>query len=70
MSRITTHVLDTALGKPGCDIAVVIEVGQGADRWTELARGITDGDGRLASFTPPLTHRSSPIFQQNLSNHH
>ena len=30
MSPITTHVLDTTLGKPGRGIAVVIEIGQDA----------------------------------------
>ena len=63
MSAITTHVLDTALGKPGRGIAVVIEFGQGADRWAELARGVTDGDGRLASFTPTLLPLKPGVYR-------
>jgi 5-hydroxyisourate hydrolase len=55
MSPITTHILDTMLGKPGRGIAVVIEVDDGTGRWVELARGVTDADGRIAQFTPPLT---------------
>jgi 5-hydroxyisourate hydrolase len=54
MSTITTHVLDLAKGTPASGITVVIEIGQGPDRWLELARGVTDGDGRIAHFTPPL----------------
>jgi 5-hydroxyisourate hydrolase len=63
MSAITTHVLDTALGKPGQGIAVVIEFGQGADHWAELARGVTDGDGRLAQFTPPLLPLKPGVYR-------
>jgi 5-hydroxyisourate hydrolase len=54
MSPITSHVLDTTAGKPARGIAVAVEIGRGVDRWTELARGITDDDGRIGQFTPPL----------------
>jgi 5-hydroxyisourate hydrolase len=54
MSPITTHVLDTALGKPASGITVVVELGQAPDRWAELARGVTDANGRIAAFKPPL----------------
>jgi 5-hydroxyisourate hydrolase len=54
MSPITTHVLDTTLGKPGRGIAVVVEIGLDDGSWTELACGVTDGDGRIAQFSPPL----------------
>lgn len=57
MSMITTHVLDTVLGKPAAGIAVRLErllggwVGKGTERvnsieWVPLATGTTDGDGR------------------------
>lgn len=45
MSSITTHVLDTILGKPAAGIAVRLEVQHG-DRWTSAGTGITDADGR------------------------
>lgn len=54
MSPITTHVLDTALGKPASGITVVVELGQAPARWAELARGVTDANGRIAEFKPPL----------------
>jgi 5-hydroxyisourate hydrolase len=54
MSPITTHVLDTTIGKPAPGIRVVVETGHAADQWTELARAVTDGDGRIAEFAPPL----------------
>lgn len=48
---ISTHVLDTAKGKPAAGIAVVIEAAQGAG-WRELARGVTDADGRVGALLP------------------
>ena len=63
MSPITTHVLDTTLGKPGRGIAVVIEISQAADGWTELAHGVTDGDGRITQFTPPLTALTPGVYR-------
>jgi 5-hydroxyisourate hydrolase len=55
MSPITTHVLNTALGKPAQGITVILERGQAADRWGEMARGVTDANGRIAAFKPSLT---------------
>ena len=63
MSPITTHILDTARGKPARGITVVIEISLGADGWTELANGVTDGDGRIAEFTPPLTTLKSGVYR-------
>ena len=45
MSKITTHVLDTVLGKPAAGIAVALEINNGG-LWTPLARSTTDADGR------------------------
>ena len=50
MAGITTHVLDTAKGKPAAGIAVTLEVREG-DRWTRVADGVTDADGRLRTLT-------------------
>jgi len=52
MSPITTHVLDTALGRPAEGIAVVLELANPEERWTELAHGLTDADGRIGSLLP------------------
>ena len=54
MSPITTHVLDIARGRPARGIAV--DPGDRRETrasWTELARGVTDGDGRIGQFDPP-----------------
>jgi 5-hydroxyisourate hydrolase len=45
MSGITTHVLNTALGRPAMDVPVTLEaMREGA--WVTLAAAATDGDGR------------------------
>jgi 5-hydroxyisourate hydrolase len=48
MSQITTHVLDTSLGRPAANVPVRLEVAR-AGNWNEVGRGTTDGDGRLRS---------------------
>ena len=48
---ITTHVLDTAAGKPGAGIAVELErIEHG--KWHLVGGGVTDADGRLRTLTP------------------
>jgi len=49
---ITTHVLDTALGRPAAGVPVTLERHDGG-AWQPLAAGATDGDGRLRTFDPP-----------------
>jgi 5-hydroxyisourate hydrolase len=52
MSPITTHVLDIAQGKPAAGVAIVLERQGPDDHWTELSRGTTNADGRLANLLP------------------
>jgi 5-hydroxyisourate hydrolase len=50
MSKITTHVLDTSKGKPAQGIGVILE--QLVDgNWKEIAKGITNSDGRIPDLT-------------------
>src|SRR5688572_26947912 len=46
MSQITTHILDTHLGRPAEGITIVMLRGEN-DEWTEIARGTSNVDGRL-----------------------
>jgi len=48
MSAITTHVLDTAHGRPAAGIPVRLER-RSDDGWEELGRGTTDADGRCGA---------------------
>jgi 5-hydroxyisourate hydrolase len=49
---ITTHVLDTAIGRPAARVPVVLEIADG-DGWRVVGAGSTDDDGRLKTLTPP-----------------
>lgn len=54
MNAITTHVLDTSLGKPGSNIRVTLEREE-SDGWRILGSGHTDEDGRLRTLLPAGT---------------
>jgi 5-hydroxyisourate hydrolase len=46
MSQLTTHILDTSIGMPAAGITILLYQEQN-DRWTEIARGITNPEGRI-----------------------
>ena len=52
MSAITTHVLDTSLGKPAAGVAIELELQGKGGAWTRLGAGKTDSDGRLRTLLP------------------
>jgi 5-hydroxyisourate hydrolase len=54
MSQITTHVLDTSLGRPAAGVQVTLEIQKGGG-WKEISRGATDADGRLRHLLEPGT---------------
>jgi 5-hydroxyisourate hydrolase len=49
MAGITTHVLDTAKGRPAQGIAITLEILRA--EWHLVNRGVTDADGRLRTLT-------------------
>lgn len=54
---ITTHVLDTAQGRPAAGVGVTLEMREGSE-WRLQGQGATDADGRLKTLWPagaPLT---------------
>ena len=51
MSKITTHVLDTVAGRPAAGIAVTLQHSISGE-WKELARAVTDADGRARNLLP------------------
>jgi 5-hydroxyisourate hydrolase len=53
MSAITTHVLDTARGRPAAGVPVLLEIQTAGNHWKELGRGVTDADGRVNSLLSP-----------------
>jgi 5-hydroxyisourate hydrolase len=54
LSGISTHVLDTAAGKPGTVILVELEILE-ADGWRLLSTQETDQDGRCRQLLPLST---------------
>jgi 5-hydroxyisourate hydrolase len=51
MSRITTHVLDTSLGKPAAGLRVTLGRREGGV-FNQLGQAVTDADGRVREFSP------------------
>ena len=49
---ISTHVLDTASGRPAAGIGVVLERQGAAGEFVAVARARTDPDGRVREFVP------------------
>ncbi len=73
MSPITTHVLDTAVGKPAKGIAVTLER-QDKKQWKTIGKGKTDADGRLKTLMKEgsltagfyrLTFDAGPYFRRH-----
>ena len=48
LSGVSTHVLDTARGKPVGDVAVRLEREEAPERWKLVGSGRTDQNGRCA----------------------
>ena len=51
MSQITTHILDTSLGRPAEAVNIVLESKQPGG-WQLLSRGVTDTNGRVMNLLP------------------
>lgn len=51
MSQLTTHVLDTSVGRPGRNITVKLLQPVNND-WQMIAQGVTDADGRIPDLLP------------------
>ncbi len=49
MATLSTHILDTASGRPASGVAVSLERGNAV-----LARGVTDDDGRIGELAGSL----------------
>lgn len=74
ISPITTHVLDTALGRPAAGIAVELETHNETAQWDCIATGETDDDGRIMDLLAPgslqtgryrLTFATGDYFRQH-----
>ena len=48
MSQITTHILDTMQGRPADGVTIILFVQQ-PKGWNEIAKGVTNNDGRVTT---------------------
>lgn len=62
MSQITTHILDTSLGKPAANVNILLEE-ENNGVWRELARGKTDGDGRIKNLISESTTVEPGVYR-------
>jgi len=52
VNGISTHILDTSLGRPVGGVSVTLEQ-SGASGWREIAVQSSDNDGRVKQMLPP-----------------
>ena len=60
---ITTHVLDTSIGRPAAGVGVVLESERDTATWMPVGRGATDGDGRLTHLVPEGTRLPAGTYR-------
>jgi 5-hydroxyisourate hydrolase len=63
MKRISTHILDLALGKPVPDVPVRFERQEASGGWHLLASTHTDGDGRCGQLLPGTEDLSEGLYR-------
>ncbi|GAB3277974.1 hydroxyisourate hydrolase [Sinomonas notoginsengisoli] len=61
-SHVTTHILDTAAGKPAAGVAVELYARDG-EAWSQIASGTTDADGRVKDLGPEQLHSGAYRLQ-------
>jgi 5-hydroxyisourate hydrolase len=69
MSTITTHVLDTALGRPAVGVAIVLERVESGGSPVQIGAGITDGDGRQRALLPPGEGAENGDYRLRFATH-
>ena len=50
---ISTHILDTALGRPAAQVPVTLAFMENG-AWSPISEAVTDADGRCKHLSPPL----------------
>ena len=62
MSQITTHILDTSIGKPAAEVETSLEQRK-EGVWNEIAHGKTDADGRIGDLLSPDITLGPGVFR-------
>jgi 5-hydroxyisourate hydrolase len=63
MSSITTHVLDTSIGRPAAGVPVTLEKQTQGEAWVAMGHGKTDADGRLRDILPRGSSVETGIYR-------
>jgi 5-hydroxyisourate hydrolase len=63
MSGISTHVLDTAKGKPALGVPVRLERQDVPGKWSPVGSGQTDQDGRCAQLLPESVLLAEGVYR-------
>jgi 5-hydroxyisourate hydrolase len=63
VTRLTTHVLDTATGEPLRGIGVTLSTAEDGRHYTKLAHAETDADGRISDFPEVGPGRWRLVFE-------
>lgn len=63
MSTISTHILDTAQGRPADGVNVILELQNADETWTTLSEAWTDEDGRVKPFFLVETHLEAGVYR-------
>lgn len=63
VNGITTHVLDTALGKPAAGVPVRLERQDPPGRWRQIASASTDDDGRCSQLLPDAGDLAAGLYR-------
>lgn len=67
MSQITTHILDTSLGKPAEGVAIQLLQQQADGQWKVLGEGHTNSDGRIADLLSADTVLPAGTYQMHFA---
>ncbi|MVN78507.1 hydroxyisourate hydrolase [Hymenobacter sp. HMF4947] len=62
MSQLTTHILDTTQGRPAGGVTIALYEPEG-ESWREIARGITNADGRIPDLLPQEKILATGIYK-------
>jgi 5-hydroxyisourate hydrolase len=60
---VTSHVLDTSLGRPAAGVKIVLERSKGETEWQEIGRGTTDAGGRASNLVPEGARLERGIYR-------
>ena len=66
-SPITTHVLDTALGRPAQGIQATLEIQMALNQWKEIGSGRTNEDGRVGDLLSPSHKLEKGLYRMTFN---